>query len=125
MRRFGWGLSTPPGNVSRKPGFRVGSREMLRRSLALLAVALVAVRIAYFAAYRAELPFWDAPIGDAEVYDAAARAMAAGDWLEPTIAYRPFLYPLWLGAAYSAFGPSPFAVYCLQALLGLATVGLC
>jgi tetratricopeptide (TPR) repeat protein len=93
------------------------------RRLAFLLIGLTLFRIAYCLWYREALPYWDSPIADGEVYDAAAKAMAAGDWLNPSYGYRPFLYPLWLGALYTA-GASHGLVYAVQVLFGLATVAL-
>lgn len=96
---------------------------MIRPVHALLA-ALALFRVGYFLWYREALPFWDAPIGDGEVYADAAAAMADGDWLDPAMGYRPFLYPLWLGALSALSGSSAAVVYVLQGIVGLATVYL-
>src|SRR5207248_879317 len=97
--------------VSRKPAL-----------LWVLCAIAVALRAAYFALYRDALPFWDAPIADAEVYQEIAASMAAGDWLDPSYGYRAFGYPLWLGAVFAVAGPSPAVAYVLQGALGIATV---
>lgn len=90
----------------------------------LIALVALLARGYHLLLYRDALPFWDGPIGDAEVYHALASDMAEGDWLPPQLTYRPFLYPLFLGSTYALLGPTPTMAFLVQALFGVGTVVL-
>lgn len=97
--------------------------DLWRRRPLWVVLGLAAVaRVAYLWTYAAEQPFWNAPIADAEVYHELASALAEGTFFAPETTYRPFLYPLWLGAVYALGGAQPWLAYGLQALLGLGTI---
>ena len=91
------------------------------------ALAGILLRIAYHAGF-VRSPLAARPILDAELYDAIARALAAGDWLGAGSPGQPFyfnpLFPYLLGAIYHAFGPASAAVHWVQHGLGIGTVGL-
>ncbi|HKY31993.1 MAG TPA: glycosyltransferase family 39 protein [Candidatus Polarisedimenticolia bacterium] len=95
------------------------------RHLLLVVAAAALLRAAYLLDYRAHSVFWDSLLLDAEVYDAMARSIAAGDWLAGTSVYTlPPLYPYALAALYALTGRSLGAVYVAQALLGVVNVVL-
>jgi 4-amino-4-deoxy-L-arabinose transferase-like glycosyltransferase len=100
------------------------TRDLKRWPLFWVILGVVGVRVAYWVTYAGNLPFADAPIGDAEVYRDAALGMAEGDWLDPSYSYRPFLYPLWLGGIFTLTGSSLWAVYVLQSTLGVGAIFL-
>ena len=92
-----------------------------RRDVALLAVAALAVRALYFAG-RAHTDAFQLPIVDAELFDKAARAFAAGrsttpdDWF-----FHGVGYPTILGLLYSAFDSSVLVAKAVQLAFGVLT----
>ncbi|HKF89950.1 MAG TPA: hypothetical protein VKC52_00560 [Acidimicrobiia bacterium] len=101
---------------------------MPRRTLALLAVGAVAVRLAYLVAFAREY----SPRRDADHYQAIASAFANGDgisapfpltYLHPT-AFRPPLYPALLGAVYWVTGVHVGVGQLLNVALGATVVVL-
>ena len=69
-------------------------------------------------------PFLIAKLGDAVVYDAWARSIAAGDWLGHQVFYQAPLYPYFLGVVYTSLGDDPLLVRGLQGLLGALACAL-
>ena len=63
-------------------------------------------------------------IGDAINYDAWARELAGGDWLGSEAYFQAPLYPHFLAVVYLLFGAEPFAVHCVQIVLGALSCGL-
>jgi hypothetical protein len=106
----------------------VPSERVSRRTLALLAVGAVAVRLAYLVAFAREY----SPRRDADHYQAIASAFANGDgisapfpftYLHPT-AFRPPLYPAMLGAVYWVTGIHVGVGQLLNVALGATVVVL-
>lgn len=93
-----------------------------RPELILIAFA-VAVRLVYLV-QSADIPSFAMPLVDSEVYDRAARALAAGDGLGEPFFFQPFLYPFVLGLIYLVTNGSVVAAKLVQAVLGAATCGL-
>jgi len=91
--------------------------------VAVLAGA-AAMRAAYLLDYRAHSVFWDSMLLDARVYDEWARSLMT-DWAGGSQVYTlPPLYPYFLAAVYTLFGPHYPVVYLLQAAMGLANIWL-
>ncbi len=87
--------------------------------------AAALLRLVYLLDYRAHSIFWDAPLLDAEIYDAWARRLAAGDWLGGREVFTlPPLYPYLLAGLYTLLGRDYSAVYAVQAAMGLVNVHL-
>ena len=104
------------------------SERVPRRTLALVAVGAVAVRLAYLVAFAREY----SPRRDADHYQAIASAFANGDgisapfpftYLHPT-AFRPPLYPALLGAVYWVTGIHVGVGQLLNVALGATVVVL-
>jgi len=57
-------------------------------------------------------------MGDAQVYDAWAQQIAAGDWLGNGVFFQAPLYPYFLGVIYTMFGHNLLAVRICQAIIG-------
>ena len=93
----------------------------LPRDLAIIAAVAIAVRALYFFA-RAGTDSFQLPIVDAELFDKAARAFAAGrptsndDWY-----FHGIGYPTILGVLYTLFDSSVLAAKAAQLALGVAT----
>ena len=94
------------------------------RDIALVTGVALVARALYFAA-RASTDSFQLPIVDAELFDKAARAFAAGrpaspdDWV-----FHGVGYPALLGAIYTAFGPSVLCAKALQLAFGVGTAVL-
>jgi len=69
-------------------------------------------------------PFLEAELGDAAVYAAWGRRIAAGDWLGSEVFFQSPLYPYWLGTIYATLGDDPLLVRGLQCVLSAAACGL-
>jgi tetratricopeptide (TPR) repeat protein len=91
--------------------------------LAVLGMAAL-FRVAWLLQYRAASPFWDTPVLDAAVYDAWARAIAAGRGLPDGAFYFAPGYAYALAFLYRHVAPSLVAVYVAQAVLGVVGVFL-
>jgi tetratricopeptide (TPR) repeat protein len=117
------GHSNHPSHRKRTTGGRV----LLTAPGALAAVATLAtlVRLAHFIAFR-RTPLAAAPILDAQLYDAWARRIAAGDWLGKGegVFYANPLYPYFLGIIYRVSGGSEDAARIVQHALGAGTAVL-
>ena len=98
-----------------------GGPKRSRRDVALLAVVAIAVRAIYFAG-RAHADSFQLPIVDAELFDKAARAFAAGrpttpdDWF-----FHGVGYPTILGLLYSVFDSSVLIAKAVQLGFGVLT----
>ncbi len=91
------------------------------------AVAIFLVALALRACHLWQLqasPFLIAKLGDAAVYDAWAREIAAGDWLGQQVFYQAPLYPYFLGVLYASLGDDPLLVRGLQCTLGALSCAL-
>src|SRR5438067_1010173 len=95
-------------------------------SWALLAILLAAAlfRIAYLVQYRRVSVFYDTPFFDSFTYDAWARRIAAGAWIDAEPFYFAPGYAYVLALVYRLVGPSLPTVYVLQVILGLVNIGL-
>ena len=62
--------------------------------------------------------FFSLLMGDAEVYDAWAQQIAAGDWLGNEVFFQAPLYPYFLGAIYAIFGHNLLVIRACQAIIG-------
>ena len=94
-----------------------------RRPELILVLAALALRLVYLV-QSADIPSFAMPLVDSEVYDRAARALAAGDGLGEPFFFQPFLYPFVLGLIYLFTNGSIVAAKLMQAVLGAATCGL-
>jgi 4-amino-4-deoxy-L-arabinose transferase-like glycosyltransferase len=92
-----------------------------RRFVFLVAACAVAARVAYFWT-RAGTDSFRLPIVDSELFDAVARAFAAGrpgpneDWFSHGVGY-----PLFLSLIYRLFAPSVLLAKAIQLSLGVGT----
>ncbi len=87
----------------------------------ILATAVL-LRLAYLWVYAHNLPFFDYPFGDSEIYLDWAKSIAAGELLGPGVFYRAPLYAYILAGILKTAGGSLVAVYATQTLIGLATL---
>ena len=99
-----------------------GAARFTPYALAIFLVAL-ALRALHLWQLRAS-PFLTARLGDAAVYDAWARGIAAGDWLGHEVFYQAPLYPYFLGALYASLGDDPLLVRGLQCVLSALACAL-
>ena len=91
---------------------------MVRRRSLLVFLAGLLVRLVYIAQIRHTLTF-DVPLVDGANYFRLATAIAAGDLLGgPRVFWQPPLYPYFLAALFSVFGPRMLPVAIAQAALG-------
>ena len=109
----------PPGVVS--PPWPA---RRWRAGLAVILCVAAVARLLYLREVAA-LPFFDQPVGDSAVHLKRAAEIATGVWLPA----RPFyycsiFYPYFLAAALALFHGSLAAVCAIQALAGVAVVGL-
>lgn len=96
-----------------------GVLARFRPELILFAAAL-ALRLLYLA-QSADMPSFEMPLVDSEVYDRAARALAGGEGFSEAFFYQPFFYPFFLGLVYLLAGASVVAAKLVQAVLGATT----
>lgn len=89
---------------------------------ALIVAGAAALRILYHAVYARNLPFFDHPFGDAEIYLNWARAILSGT-AGPGPFYRAPLYPYFLALLLKP-GNYLLTVYIAQTTLGIATLVL-
>ncbi len=104
-----------PATVKRPPHPHLGWRP----AVAILALALL-VRVVHLWEIRSA-PFFTTLLGDSRAYDTWAREIASGNWVGTGIFYQAPLYPYFLGALYSLFGPDLFVVRLVQAVAGSAS----
>lgn len=90
-----------------------------RRDLLLLGLAAFAWRI-LSALLLQRTGLFALYLGDAAIYDAWARELAAGDWIGREAFYQAPLYPYLLGLLYATLGDAPLLVRIFQALGGSA-----
>jgi len=84
--------------------------------LLIIFAAALAVRLAYLA-YLVDIPFFDAPVIDAEMYDDRAINILGGT-LPEKIFYQAPLYSVFLSAIYFVFGHNYLAVRIVQFVIG-------
>jgi 4-amino-4-deoxy-L-arabinose transferase-like glycosyltransferase len=100
----------------RAPGSRALLVAILGLAAALRAGALLAER---------RLPLFLHHRLDAQMYDAAGRAIAGGDWLlGKEVFHSSPLYAYFVGLLYRLFGAGPYPVRVAQGILGVALVAL-
>jgi len=90
--------------------------------LVVFAVAL-GIRVLHVWLIHRE-PFFTLRLGDADVYDAWARRIAAGDWVGHQVFYQAPLYPYFLAVIYLTLGPAVLTVRLVQAVLSAAACAL-
>ncbi|MDP8228078.1 MAG: tetratricopeptide repeat protein [Candidatus Electryoneaceae bacterium] len=88
---------------------------MIRPDLLIFGLALV-IRLIYLSQYYGT-PFYLVPMWDAGEYHSMAVALSEGQ-LHPAFAYRPFLYPLFLGMVYIIFGVGLLVPRLVQIVIG-------
>ena len=86
-------------------------------SWAVLWLLALAVRLIYFYQIR-DTELASMLLGDAEVYDAWAREIAAGNWLGDRVFYQAPLYPYFLAVIYAVAGHILDIVRLVQIVLG-------
>lgn len=97
---------------------RAALQEGGRPLVALLVVAVLS-RVAFLWEFVATNPLATQLYSDAKLYHEWALAIANGDLLGPAEPFHhPPAYPYLVGLVYAIVGPSPIAVFVLQALLG-------
>lgn len=109
------------GSVGAGRGVR-DERPFWPVAVVLFAVAL-GLRVWHVAALQAS-PFASLLLGDAAIYDAWARRIAAGDWLGQGVFYQAPLYPYLLGVLYRFVGDDLTTVRVAQSLGGAFAVVL-
>lgn len=114
--------SLPSSRASADSANDVAGASNRRLVWAILLLALV-VRLVYFLQIQ-DNPFFESPVIDALTYHERALALARGEWHEEEVFWQPPLYPYFLGAVYSVFGPKIAVARLLQLLLGAATCAL-
>ncbi len=120
----GTGQPARPADGGRPEAEGPGTRRWIPPALLIALAALL--RAAYLIAYARRIPFYNAPIVDARIYDLWARTIAAGDWVGRTegVFYRAPLYPYLLAIFDVIFGRPVPSVFLFQLLLGSAIVAL-
>jgi hypothetical protein len=88
-------------------------------SVIVFAVAL-GIRLLYLVQVS-DSPSFLMPLVDSEIYDRAARGLAAGHGFGDAFIFQPFFYPFFLGLVYSISGSSIVAVKVVQAVVGALT----
>jgi Flp pilus assembly protein TadD len=111
--------SAPSGTPAPRP---TSLRRLALAAGAVFAGALV-LRLLHVAALGRE-PLAALLLGDAAVYDAWARSLAAGDWIGSGVFYQAPLYPYLLGLWYAVAGPGLGALRIVQAVAGAAACAL-
>ncbi|WP_233261479.1 glycosyltransferase family 39 protein [Vitiosangium sp. GDMCC 1.1324] len=101
---------------------RVGALGARVPVWALVFIVALGVRLAYL--LTAHGPAFDAPLIDADYYDALGERLARGEGFDAGPFWQPPLYPLVLGALYGLGGHSLWWPRLLQALLGALTAAL-
>ncbi|MCK4547489.1 MAG: tetratricopeptide repeat protein [Candidatus Eisenbacteria sp.] len=86
----------------------------------LIAALALLVRLVYQVEVR-NLPEYAVLVLDPHIHDSIARAIAAGNVVGDEVFFRSPFYLYLLGFLYFIFGPSPWTMRILQALLGAAT----
>ncbi len=115
-KRSGAGQDVPGSTVAPLAQTPVPQLERAAAWGAAIFVAALVLRLVYLFEMRRSDAFLFL-LGDAEVYDAWAHRIAAGDWLGHEVFYQAPLYPYFLGVIY-ALGGSTFAVRVVQSILG-------
>ena len=113
------------GTLAERDDSKDPTSILLLPALALPAIWLLAflVRLFYLMQVRSA-PSFDLLMGDAEVYDAWARQIAAGDWIGKTVFYQAPLYPYLLGAWYALAGTGLWGVRIVQIMIGATSCSL-
>ncbi len=115
-------MSTSKQNAAHTETPGLLRREMI--PVALILAAAVAFRVVYLIQYRAQIPYYAVPIVDSHVYDAWARAVAAGEGYGPKPFYMAPLYPYLLGLIFKVAGHKLLLAYALQSALGVCSLFL-
>ena len=92
----------------------------LRRDMIIVAVAALAMRLAFGLLYRSS-PFFHVPVVDAATFHQWAMTLQSGQSFMPGVFFKPPLYPYVLSWWYGVAGTSPAMAYGLQALMGMGT----
>lgn len=91
-----------------------------RRTPWVIGIVAVAVRLLHMSLIRSST-LAEVLMSDAESYDAWARQLAAGNWLDRGVFYQSPLYPHLMGLVYFLTGADAHHVRLLQALVGGAS----
>ncbi len=83
-------------------------------------VLALLVRLAYLRELHGSL-LLSGLMGDARVYDAWARDIAAGNWIGTEVFYQAPFYPYFLAIVYAIGAPDPGLVRVIQSVLGAAS----
>jgi tetratricopeptide (TPR) repeat protein len=86
--------------------------------LAIFLLALLARGV--YLVELADTPLVSVLLGDGRQYHAWAAEIAAGDWIGGEVFYQAPLYPYFIAAVMTVFGPGTWALRVLQALMGAA-----
>jgi tetratricopeptide (TPR) repeat protein len=100
----------------------VSQRDAITWSLGIFALALAIRAVALWQLAGSVL--LDTLIGDAINYDQWARELAGGDWLGDEVYFQAPLYPHFMAVVYRLFDDGPFAVRCVQIVLGAGSCAL-
>ncbi len=100
----------------------VRQRDAIAWSLGIFALALALRALALWQLSGSLL--LDTLIGDSINYDLWARELAAGDWLGEETYFQAPLYPHFVAVVYRLFDGEPFAVRCVQIVLGAGSCAL-
>ena len=96
-----------------------------RRHQPSIVVFVVALGVRLLYLWQAsDSPSFLMPLVDSEIYDRAARGLAAGDGFGEAFFYQPFFYPFFLGLVYAVSGSSIVVAKVVQAMIGAATCAL-
>jgi len=87
------------------------------RGLAVVFVVALGLRLIHVG-QLGSAPFFHFRMGDAAIFDAWAREIAAGNWLGDEVFWYAPLYPYALGALYLVLGDGALGVRLVQAVLG-------
>jgi tetratricopeptide (TPR) repeat protein len=91
--------------------------------IACLFLLALGLRLIYLGGLR-QIPFFDAPIVDAEYHDKWAMAIRAGETFHQGPYFRAPLYPYFLAFIYAIFGHSYLAVRLIQFAMGAGSAVL-
>lgn len=97
-------------------------RDAITWSLGIFALALAIRAVALWQLAGSVL--LDTLIGDAINYDLWARELAGGNWLGDEVYFQAPLYPHFMAILYRLFDDGPFAVRCVQIVLGAGSCAL-